>query len=349
MVLVAVAAWGQAVDGPPVGASAEGFSGLSAPWPARHTALTWATLASVRPGAAPGGAAAVAVTLQRLQLGVAVPVGVRPVGLGDAWLDARLTVVEGAIVAVGARAGLSVPGLAPTAGVQVAAEGWPVQVATDLGVVGGPSPSIIWANAARWRLPDSTRLGFTGQLRARTLPGARLGAEAAAGLEVYPNFRGLTLGLEVGRQLAGTDPWRVTFAVRSETPPLSQLEWVGVHLPHPRDRVPHTLQGALDRGEALAFTVGEPFRPGTTRLRRVGRRDLVAVADWLAGEEAALTVEGYAGPGDPLGLALLRAERVRAFLAARGVSEGRVSCVVRDTGPDPAPVVRFRVVPEGSG
>ena len=76
------------------------------------------------------------------------------------------------------------------------------------------------------------------------------------------------------------------------------------------------------RGAVLTLADGDLFAYGTARLERRAYDRLDRVADAVAADDRAILIEGHSRTVD---LSMRRAQAVRDFLVARGVSSDRLS------------------------
>lgn len=260
------------------------------------------------------------------------------VGLSDIGVGGRITAINGEVFQLGIRAGLIFPsstrgaylgdaGFRPHGGLLASVDVGRTLIGTDLGVVGRPElletkedfiygTELNWNWGLRHKLPAATRLGFTGQVMARSgfsnflAGGAETSLEALAGVQVYPS-RPVTLDLSAGRGFTegyATTDLRVLGGITVQFVPKEPVVVPPPPPPPPPDPPPPIEEiiepePEFEEGEIVKLTteqirIKDPieFVVGTTTLREDTRYVLQAVADLLNenGAIAHVVIEGHA-------------------------------------------------------
>lgn len=300
-------------------------------------------------------------------------------GVGDASASARIVLLQTPrdVFNLGIRGGLLLPTgkqlayigegeLRFQVGALAALNLGQFTLATDFGVMTRPiktttedfvaSSEVVWGNGLRYKLPDATRTGVSGQVLTRAgteaflKGGAENAVEALAGLEFYPSRRA-TITLGGGRGLTegyGTTDFRILGGLLIEIPPPEPLPptYVAEAPPPPPEEPPPIDVLVEEPPPAVVFEEGElavqvmdriyikdmiEFIVDTNILQEYSKPTLVAVADIINKNPqiAHLIIEGHAsqeGSHDHnYELAESRARRVWEVLMENGVAKERIS------------------------
>ena len=298
-------------------------------------------------------------------------------GAGDISAGARVIAwrSDRDVFNVGARAGLTLPtgrqeayigesNIRGTGGLMAAANLGALRLATDAGVVirSGVNTQedfilndeITWGGAARYALPDATRMAFTAQVLGRAglerflKGGAENSLEALAGVQLMP-ARNVTLDIAAGRGLTegyGTTDFRALAALviehvpKEPPPPPPPEEWQPPPPPPPPPPIidepepePEWEEGEVAKVVAERIVIKDmlEFRVDTNILLDKSKPTLREVAR-LINENANIghvVIEGHASQEGSYDhnyeLSESRARAVFEFLFEQGVHPSRIS------------------------
>ncbi|MCB9675361.1 MAG: OmpA family protein [Alphaproteobacteria bacterium] len=257
-------------------------------------------------------------------------------GMSDIGIGGRLTAVKGKHFGLGVRAGLIFPsstrdaylgdaGFRPHGGLLAHVDVGRTLIATDLGVMGRPDvletkedftygTELNWNWGIRHKLPDATRLGFTGQVMSRAgllnFGGpAETSLEGMAGVQVYPKAN-MTLDVSAGRgftQGYATTDLRVLGGLTVEfvpkepvVPPPPPVIPPPVEIPPVVDIIePEVIETEeiVYKADKIEFKEEPQFVKGTTQLLTDKDRAMVKkVAEFVRDrwEIAHIVIEGHA-------------------------------------------------------
>ncbi|MEQ1565070.1 MAG: OmpA family protein [Myxococcota bacterium] len=298
-------------------------------------------------------------------------------GLGDAGASARLIVLQtpNDVFNVGARVGIVLPTGRKNAyigedrirfgfGAQAALSGGPFTLASDLGLATRStvetsedfvaSNEVTWGNALRYRLPDATRVGLSGQVLTRAgmsdflRGGAENAIEALGGVEVYPT-RSATFTLNAGRGLTegyGTTDFRVMTGLVIEMPPPEPPRPRYTQVEPPRPPPPPPPEIIIEDEPEVVFEEGQlavkvrdaiyikdmiEFVVDTNILQEYSKPTLTAVAKIINEDPylAHVVIEGHASQEGSYEhnytLAESRSRRIWEFFMEQGVAKDRIS------------------------
>lgn len=297
-------------------------------------------------------------------------------GLGDVGATGRLVVVQtpNDIFNVGVRGGLILPTgrkdaymsenrLRFTLGGLVAFNAGPFTVSSDLGVATRStvttnedfvaSNEMQWGNAARFKLPEATRVGLNAQLLTRSVlskflaGGAENALEFIGGAEFYPSRR-TTLGIGAGRGLTegyGTTDFRVLTSLLVEAPRREKQEIYSYKEPPPPYKAPPPPPEIIEdppvvfTEETIVVKVKDEifikdqieFVVDTNIIQEYSKPQLRAVADLINNDPyiGHVIIEGHASQeGDyqhNYTLAESRSRAIWEFFMDLGVAKERIS------------------------